>query len=313
MKEVDIHKLVQDLGSSLDNQKRFHFDSESGLEALNAYKQESQNQAKQPNSDKLWAAIEQSTKAPQKASVRSVKPMYWMAIAAAILVAAFVFVMQLSTDNQLDAKKILAETSAEMQSVSIEGEASVTLRNFGQLALLENSDKTYKVGLNGEAKFEVDKRNIQTFQVETAQGLVTVLGTRFYVLATDSLTRVYLEEGSVQVEIPSLNQTRKMVPGEVLVFTNKTIIEHSRRDAEAYSAWMNNEMVLNARSAEDVLDEIERHFKIEVHRPRQIQKERLTGTVVLKSLPSVLHDLELVLGGTFERKNETTYNWILSD
>ncbi len=313
MKSLDYDQLVRDLGESLNQQKEFIFDENSGLDALNAYKKAFQQADKKPDSSNLWAGIQQATQPRKSAPIRSLSRMMTWAVAAALVVASIITLLKFDVFAPQSSEILLAQTQASFSTVEIAEEADITLRNFSSLTEITNSDQTYEVDLQGEARFQVQKRKERVFRIKTDQGFVSVLGTTFYVLATDSLTRVYLEEGSIQVDIPELKETRRIIPGEVITFTKNRVLVHKRADSQAFTAWTQLEMNLESRTISDILDEIERHYNVKIQRSNQFPNERLSGVIVLRSLENVLTDLQQVVGGNIVRLTENSYQWNLSD
>lgn len=313
MKSINYDQLVRELGKSLDQQKEFIFDENSGLDALNAYKKAFQQVDKKPDSSKLWAGIQQATQTKKVAPLRSLNTKITWAVAAALLVASLIILFKFDVFTPQAPATILAQTQAEFSTLSIENEAEVMLRNFSLLSEINNTDEIYEVDLQGEARFQVQKRKERVFRINTQQGTVSVLGTTFYVLATDSLTRVYLEEGSIQVDIPELNETRRIIPGEVITFTKNRVLVHKRADSQAFTAWIKLEMNLESRTISDILDEIERHYNVKIQLSNQIPNERLSGVILLRSLDNVLADLQNVVGGNIIRLTENSYQWNLSE
>jgi ferric-dicitrate binding protein FerR (iron transport regulator) len=313
MKSFDYDQLVRELGESLDQQKSYSFDKKSGLSDLNGFKKEWQQSKGKLDSSKLWDRIESATKPKKTASIYSINAIITWAVAAALLVASIITLMKLDVFAPQAPATILAQTQAGMSTISIDDEAEITLRNFSQLTEISNSEQAFEVDLQGEARFQVQKRKERVFRIKTNQGFVSVLGTTFYVLATDSLTRVYLEEGSIQVDIPELKDSRRILPGEVITFTKNRVLVHKRAENQAFTAWTQLEMNLESRSISDVLDELERHYDIRIQRPNNILKEQLSGVILLRSLENVFIDLQNVVGGTFVRQSENSYQWNLSD
>lgn len=121
----------------------------------------------------------------------------------------------------------------------------------------------------GEAIFEVSKDPDRPFIVETDQAKVTVLGTRFAVNRLETLVRVSVDHGRVQVE-PKLTPdgdvhqqiiaaTRVITNGQVVeVYPNHTMVLVNRPASDAF-AFLNGRLVFDRADTREIADTVSRY------------------------------------------------------
>lgn len=171
----------------------------------------------------------------------------------------------------------------EQLRVQLSDGSSVSLNSGSRLAynrLFGSSNR--RIRLRGEAFFDV-AHNETPFVVETFNGTVTVLGTRFNVRAWDSddvpETIVALEEGSVLLESRS-KETKPVVlePGQVSrISGNAAPTSPTSVDIDQKTAWRLGGLFFIDAPVGVVVDEIKRRFDVEVDvQPLSLRRERVT-------------------------------------
>ena len=137
--------------------------------------------------------------------------------------------------------------------------------------------------LKGEAFFEVAKGS--TFDVNTALGTVSVLGTKFNVISRGEYLEVVCYEGKVQIEFGT--RTESITPGEMFRALNGEIIVKELKLPDEPS-WMLNESSFSSMPYAYVIDELERQYDTEI-------KTKSVNTSLLFTGSFVHDDLELAL------------------
>lgn len=140
----------------------------------------------------------------------------WMVTAAAsviLLIASFLTLQYTDFIQTSDPEEVKKPVPEMLMTTTDYGERKlITLDSGTKITLNANSSITYydgwiyqdtvNVKLQGEAYFDVVSRTADegpVFQVETADGNIDVLGTRFAVNTWEENTRVVLEEGRVAI------------------------------------------------------------------------------------------------------------------
>ncbi|MDR1407013.1 MAG: DUF4974 domain-containing protein [Tannerella sp.] len=137
--------------------------------------------------------------------------------------------------------------------------------------------------LSGEAYLEVEKNTDLPFIVKTDAVTVTVLGTRFNVHAYDNEDNVTvcLLEGNVEMHVENVNVFR-LHPGQMAEYqktTGKTGI--SALATEHTLDWMNNRLVFNGETFEQIADILARSFNVKITiRDDRIKQYRFAGEFV---------------------------------
>jgi transmembrane sensor len=242
----------------------------------------------------IWAQIERTTRlGGSRPALRRVTPMrlVWGTVSIAAAVLILIMVPRILSPA---AGQLLAEAStSQVEYQTVDG-SLITLRPGSRVFGVEGSSE---FRLEGEAFFSVTRNPERVFSVSTDFGRVEVLGTQFNVLATDALTSVYLEEGSVRFSAGSsevILEPGQRVEADVRVMPTVESVSGAE-DLD----WMRGELVYESRSAGEVANELGRHFGIAIQIPVGVRSEFVTGTLVLGEQSAALADFALVLGGQF--------------
>jgi ferric-dicitrate binding protein FerR (iron transport regulator) len=285
-----------------------HFSDESGLSALNAFKKAHDQQA--VPSHAMWKVIRTTTQGERDSNSKATKRDYFRRILLVAAVVLIAVVAVINIEKPATKKSALAQTKQEYKSVTINNQAEIELRNYSNLAEVKNTDNVYRVYLDGEASVKVQKRESQYFEIETATALIRVLGTTFTVLAQNNETVVYLEEGKIQFNKKGETEKQFMNPGDIVSIGHEGINFLPSTEIKTYTAWMNNEMVMDSRKLSSVADEIQRHYNVIISLPSSVQNEQISGTLPLTSLKEVFKSIELIVGGgEFVQTSERIYHW----
>lgn len=232
------------------------------------------------------------------------------AVAASLVIIAFAtlfYLQQTTTGPQL-----LAESGNQIEEVILADGSRTMLRPHSSLYIVEENDQSRVYSLEGEGYFTVTQNPNRIFSVQTKQGIVEVLGTRFNLRNWNNETTVYLEEGSVQLSLPDKSESVVLNPGEQSGITETLeIIDPYTASPEQFTGWLRQELVFSNRRAEDIFKELEFHFNINIDAPRQVLDEQLGGSISLESKESSLDDLATVLGGEFISEDQQSYQFVL--
>jgi len=170
---------------------------------------------------------------------------------------------------------------AGLLSVRLEDGTQVTLNSGSRLT----HGRRFKRGarnvlLRGEAFFDVEHGEAP-FIVDTFNGQVTVLGTRFNVRAWDSddapETEVFLEEGSVRFTAPGADVILR--PGEASRIAGNARQPSAPASINAYADvfWLTGGFLFVDKPVGVVVDEIKRRFDVHVEtNPASMREELVT-------------------------------------
>lgn len=161
-----------------------------------------------------------------------------------------------------------------------------------------------EVWLQGEGYFDIVSNpggNKREFIIHTADGNISVLGTKFNVNTRFQKTSVVLEEGRVEVsknDSPHMEAAGKILqPGERAVIDKySSDIVLQKVDVEMFTAWIDGEMKFHNSSLKDIFTSIEAIYnvKLDVESP-ELLKYQITGTVQNPDLQILLTGIQEIL------------------
>ncbi|MCC9006440.1 FecR domain-containing protein [Pseudomonas putida] len=135
-------------------------------------------------------------------------------------------------------------------------------------------------------------KDARALSVQTAEGRIQALGTRFTVRQDDGITRVAVEAHAVEVRPRSaLGQALRAEAGQAVSFT-ATGIGPLRMAAEQASAWTRGMLVALDWRLDELLAELSRYRPGLLSCSPEIAGLRLTGTFLLDDSEGVLANLE---------------------
>ncbi|MEK6481792.1 FecR domain-containing protein [Catalinimonas sp. 4WD22] len=155
-----------------------------------------------------------------------------------------------------------------------------------------------RVILNGEAFFDVARDTLKPFIIELPEGKIRVLGTSFNVkaYAKDSKMETTVSTGKVAFLYPGEQEQAALIqPNEKLSYskTDKSISKETT-EVEQSLAWMENKIVFQASTLQEIAGVLEHYFDIEVEfENEQLQVCSMTGTFSKDSYREILNTLAM--------------------
>ena len=195
---------------------------------------------------------------------------------------------------------------SENKTITLPDNSIVNLNEFSNLQYQTKKWKENRnLQLDGEAFFDVEKGS--RFSVNTSYGTISVLGTEFNVLSRDSIFKVSCYEGLVQV---TYNQkTIKLPAGSE--FTLSNIFEEKTNIFLATPQWLDNKSVFERILLNDVVNELEKQYKVSVTTSLKNKDVYFTGAFSNNNLESALKAITQPFNLTYNIKNKTEI--IISD
>lgn len=231
--------------------------------------------------DALYARIEANKNRPVK--VRTLSP--WIGRIAAMLI------LMLGVTYFLYTTKTTSELALAGQRTEflLPDNSSVTLNSGSEVDYKAwNWKNNRKLQLDGEAYFKVAKG--QTFDVVTAMGTVTVVGTQFNVKARDNRFDVTCFEGKVRVT--SNGNTILLTPGMSVAFDNGKQL-NLPSDENTQPGWITYEVNYQQERLDRILNEMERQYRIDIElTDKQKAAELHVGGVPMNNLNDALEIIE---------------------
>ncbi|KRP42288.1 FecR family protein [Pseudomonas libanensis] len=113
--------------------------------------------------------------------------------------------------------------------------------------------------LRGEGFFEVARDPARPFVVQSGDGWVKVVGTRFSVARRDAQTLVQVAQGKVQVSSGSGTPVY-LEPGRAVEYQDQRLAEVHGFDAASGFAWRQRQLVFRQQPLSDVVSELNRYW-----------------------------------------------------
>lgn len=264
------------------------------------------------DSEAIWGTIEnsiiESGSGNSKGRILNFTPsIKRFAIAASILLAAIVGSFMFQQQNQ---PTLIGESFATISQVTLSDGSSVSLRPYSRLFMIEDQESKMSYKIEGEAYFDVISNPQRIFSVETGQSMVQVLGTKFILSAWGNTSDVFLEEGRIRFEALNTGNSVVLEPGQSSrIIGNSASPVITQKDPQVFTDWMSNELTFKNDQVRDIFNELEQHFNIRIQSSGSINNETLSGSIELGQIDKVLQDFELVLGGSFTKIDDNTYEF----
>tara|TARA_R110002124_G_scaffold120157_2_gene278018 strand:- start:4851 stop:5822 length:972 start_codon:yes stop_codon:yes gene_type:complete len=306
-------QLALHLGITLESGESISSIQDPVIQSLLAFKSQEHTEIEELNkySDDIWNLIDKEISTAQNAKILSLKtrkPNTWAwATAATVLIATFVGIFWFTT---LQEPTLIAQSKSRIEIVTLADGSQISLRPNSSLyeITLSESKRAYK--LDGEAFFTVAKDVDRPFSVHTNSATITVLGTQFNVSTWGKVTNVFLEEGSVRLDVANTNSVI-LKPGEKATISDSGIAKPVSTDGTEFKDWLENTLVLKSTPIAQVIAELEHHYTVGIDISQMENKsELITGSIPLTDLSATLNDLGIILGGTFRKVNSNSFVFI---
>jgi transmembrane sensor len=142
------------------------------------------------------------------------------------------------------------------------------------------------LNLQGEAFFEVEKGS--TFIVDTDQGKVTVLGTKFNVIARQDFFEVICFEGKVAV---CRSEAREIITkGEAIRFYQDKLERWVIEDVQK-PLWLSGESSFRQLPLKYVIDLLEHYYDYQIDYPKSAAQTKITGSFTHKDIDVALQSI----------------------
>lgn len=227
------------------------------------------------NNTSVFSNIEENT-FKKKKEVKVVKLIpnwaYGAVASIALLFSFFYFNNNTATTLSSEYGKLLTVTLPDNSIAQLSANSSISYNE-------NNWDNQRELSLTGKAYFEVEKG--KTFTVNTSEGKVTVLGTKFTVNATNNFFEVQCYEGKVKVTSKNTN-TAILTKGKAFRIYNNTNEEWTFN--KATPSWLNGESEFNNTPLSQVIIALEKQYNLKIDTNNINLNKRFTGTFTHKDV-----------------------------
>lgn len=249
----------------------------------------------------------------------------WAVAASIAFLISLISVLQVYTNTFVEQKsevitKVYKTATNEHQIITLSDGTRIRLNENSEIKIEDFKEASRRtVSLTGEAYFEVTHNPAKPFQVRSAQGLITVLGTAFNVKTSSpsrKLLIVAVSEGRVSLRQHEENPAggeKILSRNEIGLFDTETqMITKESADVNNYFTWMHGRVTYNKTPFKDVLKQLNHIYQIENEvTDKDLYNLNLTADFSERSLDNVLetiaHSLEISVN-----KQENRVTWSIN-
>lgn len=169
------------------------------------------------------------------------------------------------------------------------------------------SSEARQVKMEGEGYFEVAHATERPFTVSYRDRSVRVLGTHFNIHAYDANEAVTLLQGSIAWS--GLQKSIHLRPGQQVQVSATNEVVSREVKAEDYILWINNTLLLEQKSVQQLFNDIVRHYDVEVRYAETIPDSiKFNGAF---EFPPTLDQMLSLMNSTGKVKVEKMENFVL--
>jgi ferric-dicitrate binding protein FerR (iron transport regulator) len=232
------------------------------------------------NMEANFEAIQRKIDAKRKLKHTKVLALYGSLSAAAVLMLFFGLYQILVFSNEI------RTSFGEKNSITLEDRSKVIVGAKSRI-LYPNLFKYHRVlRLEGEAFFEVEKGG--SFVVDTKEGEVTVLGTKFNVIARPDFLEVACFEGKVAVF--KSNAREIITQGQAIRFYGNKLDRWVIED-EQKPLWLSGESSYRQLPLKYVIDLLERQYHYQIDYPKSAAQTKISGSFTHKDIDVALQTI----------------------
>lgn len=237
----------------------------------------------------------------------------WMtriAVVAVVLVGLFFLVKWMNRPYE-----VYQTGYGERLTIQLPDESVIQMNSNSRLIWNRGWETTGKrvVELEGEAFFEIKRKDEIPFLVNTDDITIQVTGTQFNVNSRRQRTMVYLDEGKVNVAVKKRPDKKfEMVPGEELIYiASRDKVEQKMIDEpELVSGWMAGFLVFREQPLMKVLESVSDIYgKKFVTKDSALLHRNITTTIPLTNWEVTLTAIQLAMRlEVYEMKDSVKIN-----
>ena len=200
-------------------------------------------------------------------------------------------------------KKILTG-NAQKETILLSDGTKIILNSKSKIIYGRNYNiDNRSIKLTGEAYFEVEKNDLP-FTIETAYGVISVLGTSFNVRSREDGFEVGVNDGRIKLsnESYSIHLSKGQFIEVESSFEEKDIVDISIKE---YPDWINQKFYCNETRLDELCSEIERTFDIQIKfLDQNLKNLTITGIIEASDLNDVLYTVSLLTKHKFKLEDD---------
>ena len=202
-----------------------------------------------------------------------------------------------STENEISYYELIVPKAKTIQFTMFDGtRVWVNANSRLKIPTHSRADERRISILSGEAYFEVEKYDNKKFVVETPNGQIEVLGTKFNVNSVNKIFKTTLLEG--RVKLSNEQHETILAPNTSATLKNNEFIV-TKANLNADLSWKNNTFYFSNYTIGKIAQQIEDWYGVKVHVGREVTQEVSTYSGELRRdvpLTEVRKMLEFISG-----------------
>lgn len=258
-------------------------------------------------SENILRRFETDTDSPRERRLPILRIVWGSAASVALLLAAFLFWPERHTAAHLSYQTGYGET----RTIVLPDSSTILLNANSRVVWNADWKKNSRreLSLEGEAFFDVKKRNGMEFVVQSEHMKVKVLGTTFNFRSRNGHAHVFLESGKVDLEIPELGpQSVEMMPGNAAEYDSekKDLQLEASSSLTRSASWVEGMLAFEDAALGDILDRLEGLYgkKFSVKDPAVLER-RMDLSLPYSNWDLIRKALEISLDVKFTESQDT--------
>lgn len=283
------------LAGSLSDEKLMELVSESDFQAYKKLKSTLDSyQVASPDMDANFQAIKSKLSNKKEKKQSRIIQLYRYSSVAALLFLMIglyhliVFSNSISTDI------------GKMALINLNDNSKVTLNANSNISYPSFFKYNRKLKLEGEAFFEVEKG--KTFTVQTAQGTVQVLGTKFNVIVRSDYFEVHCYEGKVKVTTDK--KSIFLLKGNGIRCYGNNFIEYNDIN-EPKPQWIIGESTFKNVPLKYVIQAFQNQYNYQMNYPEKFGLVQFTGSFTNKNIDVALQSICIPMRLKYSKTNSS--------
>jgi len=245
------------------------------------------------SADQTYETLKPNLKSEKTNSNQWLRPL--LRIAAILAIGFSIYYYTTSLDTEVGTL-IAQQTTIELpdnSKVDLNANSTLTFNDH-------NWNDNREVILKGEAFFKVAKG--QKFDVITADGIVSVLGTQFNVKQRDAYFEVTCYEGLVGVTYN--DETVKLKPGHTFQIIDGKLLAN-KKEKYAQPQWLLGESNFNSVPLKYVIAEFENQYDLNINTDNIDTSRLFTGSFAHNNLDLALKSVTIPLNLSYSKSGKS--------
>lgn len=257
---------------------------------------------------KLDSLSMKSSYQPPKRTKKGSRRILLLSLAAtAAIVVSFLFLVYPTESPE----RMIKTAFGERLSFMLPDESEVVLNANSKLTYQEENPR--EIWIDGEAYFKVKKSDVgERFVVHTDDLRIEVLGTTFNVNSRRARTKVFLEEGKINLDLNDSTSSRLILePGDQVTYSAKKgkSYEKVQKQVEPLSYWKNGVIEMKDTELEEVMFRIEEVYGVQIKLGKEDLRHRKINLVIpTEELDMAFKQLEYALDLEVKQLNDRIYS-----